>query len=83
MHKLVKASLLAIHEKLHIVCPGLPLATYLETLNNAWHNLMLKATVFSLCVLSNGHQIHVVISCLVSWYAEAWSDIGVKLELFP
>lgn len=44
---------------------------------------MFQATVLSLGIFSDCDQINIVISRLVSWYAEAGSDICIQLQLFP
>lgn len=58
-------------------------AAHLQALNDALDNLMLKAAVLSLCVLTYRDDVHIVVSGLVARYAEARPDVGKKLELFP
>ena len=71
-----------------IQCSGFPVpvqhscgAAHLQALHNSLDDLVLQATVFALCVFSNGDEVDVVIFRLVSWKAEARSHVCVQLQL--
>ena len=42
--------------------------------------LVLNATVFSLCVLSNGDQVHSFIASVDALQTPTWTHIGIKVE---
>jgi len=54
----------------------------LDTLDDAWNDLVLNTGVLSLGVLSNSDQVDVFVGGWEALQADAWSNVGVKAKSF-
>lgn len=53
----------------------------LDCLCQSWDDAEFDSRIFSFGVLSNDHQIDIIVQCLESRDGDGWSDIGVQIEL--
>ena len=55
----------------------------LDGLHHPIHNLVFYSGVFTLCVLSDSDNVHIIVQSFESLNGLARSHIGIKIEFFP